>query len=455
MAKDPCNVWCLTPIVTWNSDGGIHEIPLPPGAQGRLWLCGKHVIGPDPEGLLERVGADAVVCLTQEHELAERYPDYVDWLRAQPATRVIWWPIHDLHAPDRERFEPVLADVVARLSAGTGVVVHCAAGIGRAGTTAVAVLVSMGMPLDEALEHVRSHRPSAGPEAGTQLELVRDLAEAMAAGRSEIRLYDGPAPGSEGWTHSARRYWSELWDTEVVANVVVPTITPVLPTGEATGLGVIVAPGGGFHALSIDSEGFAVADRLAAAGIASFVLKYRTVPGGDDPVADMVDKMARIVDGDVRVFDDMAAAAPLAGADGMAAMRLVRERAGEFGVDPGRLGFMGFSAGGNVAVRAAYADDPGARPDWTAPIYAITSGLELGEPPVGSGTMFLAVATDDALGLTGDSIALYERWRGANLPVELHAYAQGGHGFGMRTNNVPADTWIDRFIDWSSTFIGG
>ncbi len=164
----------------WNLDGGIHEIPLPPPTQGRLWLCGKHAIGPDPEGLLERVGADAVMCLTQEYELAERYPHYVEWLRAQPSTRVIWWPIPDLHAPDRERFEPVLNDLVDRLVAGRGVIVHCAAGIGRAGTTAVAVLVSMGVPLDEALEHVRSHRPAAGPEAGTQLTLVRDLFDAMA-----------------------------------------------------------------------------------------------------------------------------------------------------------------------------------------------------------------------------------------------------------------------------------
>ena len=67
--------------------------------------------------------------------------------------------------------------------------------------------------------------------------------------------------------------------------------------------------------------------------------------------------------------------------------------------------------------------------------------------------MFLAVATDDELGLTDDSVALYEQWRAARLPVELHAYARGGHGFGMRTNDVPADTWIDRFLDWCSATI--
>lgn len=165
------------PTSPWNRDGGIHEIPLPPPTPGRLWLCGKHAIGPDPEALLGRVGAEVVVCLTQEYELADRYPNYVEWLRSQSPTRVIWWPIPDLHAPDLDRFEPLLADIVGRLDAASGVVVHCAAGIGRAGTTAVAVLVSMGVPLDEALDHVRRHRPAAGPEAGSQLMLVRDLYE--------------------------------------------------------------------------------------------------------------------------------------------------------------------------------------------------------------------------------------------------------------------------------------
>jgi hypothetical protein len=165
-----------------NLDGGIHEIPLPPPAQGRLWLCGKHAIGPDPEGLIACVGADGVVCLNEEHELVDRYPDYVSWLRQQSSPtdgspRAVWYPIPDLHAPDFERFVPVLTGLVDRVVAGDRVIVHCGAGIGRAGTTAVAVLVSLAVPLDEALERVRRHRPAAGPEVGPQLELVRRLHE--------------------------------------------------------------------------------------------------------------------------------------------------------------------------------------------------------------------------------------------------------------------------------------
>lgn len=163
-----------------NLDGGIHEIPLPPPAKGRLWLCGKHAIGPDPEGLMARVGADGVVCLTQEHELAERYPTYLAWLRAQPPTRVVWHPIPDMHAPTLEEFAPVLTGLVDRVAAGERLIVHCAGGVGRAGTVAVAMLVSLAVPLDEALVHVRRHRPAAGPEVGTQLDLVRQLHEHLA-----------------------------------------------------------------------------------------------------------------------------------------------------------------------------------------------------------------------------------------------------------------------------------
>ena len=219
----------------------------------------------------------------------------------------------------------------------------------------------------------------------------------------------------------------------------------MLSDADSNGAAVIVAPGGAFYGLSINSEGFDVANRLAAVGFTAFVLRYRLVPGGEDPIAEMVDKAMA---GGSAMWDAMVAIAPLAGADGEAAVRLVRARAAEFGVDPDRIGFMGFSAGGNVAMRAALSPDPAARPNFVAPIYATLRGIESTEPPEGSGPMFLVVATDDELGLTDDSVQLYERWREAKLPVELHAYARGGHGFGMRAQHLPSDTWIDRFLDW-------
>lgn len=259
-----------------------------------------------------------------------------------------------------------------------------------------------------------------------------------------VRLYDGPAPGSEGWTHERRAYFSSVFDTDVVTNVVHPTLTPVLPD-QSTGTGVVIAPGGGYHALSIDSEGFDVARWLAERGVAAFVLEYRVVPCGEDAVAEFGQKMA--TDPDL-VERDIAHVAPLAAADGEAAVRLVRERSHEWGVDPARVGFMGFSAGGNVALRVARTSDPAARPDFLAPIYATARGIGLDEPPAGSGPLFVVAATDDQLGLAADAVRIYECWRTAGLPAELHMYASGGHGFGMRTQHLPSDTWIDRFGEW-------
>ena len=261
-----------------------------------------------------------------------------------------------------------------------------------------------------------------------------------------IELYDGPAPGSEDWTHREQRYFSEALDIEVVTNVVVPTLTPLLPSpNTGNGAAVVIAPGGAFHLLSIGSEGFEVAERLARHGIAAFVLAYRLVPCEGEALAELTRKGA---DDPEALLADMHRIAALAAADGETAVRLVRSRADDVGIDPGRVGFMGFSAGGNVAVRVALADDPAARPDFLAPIYASLRGVDVGRPPAGSGPLFLVAATDDELGLAGDSITLYETWRDARLPAELHMYARGGHGFGMRTQHLPSDTWLDRFLDW-------
>lgn len=162
--------------------GGVDEVPLPEGP-GRLWLCGKHFVGPDVETAMERVGATTVVCLNEAHELEARYPAYVAWLRANRSDRAVWFPVPDLHAPEVGAAVELVEQLHERLDRGEVLLVHCGAGIGRAGTVAVALLLWTGVPADDALAHVRASRPMAGPEAGAQRELVAALAAAVAARR--------------------------------------------------------------------------------------------------------------------------------------------------------------------------------------------------------------------------------------------------------------------------------
>jgi protein-tyrosine phosphatase len=166
-------------------NGGADEIPLPL-ATGRLWLCGKHFIGPDPDAALRRVGASTAVCLSEAAELVDRYPDYVTWLRTHEPVRALWYPIADLHAPDPEQAVDLLDGLRTRLASGQSLLMHCGAGIGRAGTVAAGLLISVGMSLPEAVARVRACRPMAGPEAGAQTELLESLA---------TRFGRPPAPG--------------------------------------------------------------------------------------------------------------------------------------------------------------------------------------------------------------------------------------------------------------------
>lgn len=129
---------------------------------------------------MAQCGATTVVCLVMDYELADRYPDYLEWLHTNTGTTAVWFPIHDLHAPGLATTVPFIGELVRRLDDGEHLLMHCAAGIGRTGTMAVCVLVELGMSLPDALAHVALHRPMAGPEVGAQ----RDLVTAWAAHRS-------------------------------------------------------------------------------------------------------------------------------------------------------------------------------------------------------------------------------------------------------------------------------
>ena len=155
-------------------NGGIDEVPVP--GPGKLWLCGKHFIGPDPEVALDRTGAAVVVCLNERDELEDRYPEYVDWLLHTAADRAIWFPLHDMHAPALDDVQPLFAEIARRLDEDEGVIIHCGAVVGRAGTVAAALLMRRGLSLDDALATVASSRPMAGPQTLAQALFLEQLA---------------------------------------------------------------------------------------------------------------------------------------------------------------------------------------------------------------------------------------------------------------------------------------
>ena len=266
-----------------------------------------------------------------------------------------------------------------------------------------------------------------------------------AAGQDVIPLYSGAAPGTEDWKQEEKEYFSPSVGGKVVTNVTQPRLTAYLPEeSAATGTAVIIAPGGGFHILSIDSEGVEVAKWLQERGVAAFVLRYRLFPTGDDGVKELGAKFANLK----KLFDDMGSVAPFAGADGLAAVRHVRENAKKYGVAPDKIGFMGFSAGGAVTMHVATKYDKASRPDFVAPIYAGGSQFEDARVPADAPPIFVLAATDDPLGLADDSVMIYSKWLAAGKPAELHIYSRGGHGFGMKSQNLPSDAWIDRFGEW-------
>lgn len=254
-------------------------------------------------------------------------------------------------------------------------------------------------------------------------------------------LWPGSAPGSEGWTQQEQTSILPP-DLKVVRNVAQPTLTAFLPSPPAANrTAVIVCPGGAFHFLSIDMEGTDVARWLNARGVAAFVLKYRLIRTGDDFAA----QVGETLGDQARMAELMRPLRPLLIADGQRAVRMVRERAAEWGIAADRIGIMGFSAGGTVTVNVALQHDAGSCPDFAAAIYS--AGWEDVPVPADAPPLFVLCAGDDAMAAPL-SARLYADWRAAGHPVELHIYARGGHGFGMTRRDQPTDTWIDRFGDW-------
>ena len=278
----------------------------------------------------------------------------------------------------------------------------------------------------------------------------------------EISLWDGPAPGSDGV--AGDEVWNDRGSSDrSVRNVHKPTLTVYLPPKEInTGTAIVIAPGGGYGGLAIDKEGHDVARWLAVHGVAGFVLKYRLPRPEGHVYGHTVPLM-----------------------DAQRAVRTVRRLADQWGIATDRIGVMGYSAGGHLMSTLAThydagvpdAKDPiervGCRPDFQVLVYPVISLL----PGVGhtgsrrnlfgadatdadvqifcndrqvtadTPPAFLVHATDDPVKVD-NGVLYYEALHRAGVPAEMHLFAEGGHGFGIRKTNLPVADWPILMTDW-------
>jgi dienelactone hydrolase len=287
------------------------------------------------------------------------------------------------------------------------------------------------------------------------------------ASGTELRLWPGKAPGSEHWNLPETIVTGASGD-RIVSNVSDPTLGVYLPDpARATGAAIVIAPGGALRVLGLDNEGVKVARWLNARGIAAFVLKYRTLqqpPGGANaarpagappagpPGAGRGSPPPRqeiqIRNANANPAPDDAALAEVlrfAVADAQAALRLVRARAADWRIDPARVGIMGFSAGGGVAVGTALGPRSEASPDFLVSLYG-PSLMDV-HVPEHAPPLFIAVGATH-FNVTSGCLALFGAWRAAGKPAEIHVYDQVSAGFGLTPRGLPVDGWIDRMHEW-------
>lgn len=286
----------------------------------------------------------------------------------------------------------------------------------------------------------------------SNLLLLIPLAARAAEPSQVLEVWPGQVMGDHGQIGPERVRGADAPTTDAkwITNVTRPTISVFPPAANNNRrVAVVICPGGGYWNLAWDKEGEEVAARLNAMGITGIVLKYRVPrrPGEPEPLP---------------------APGPLL--DAQRAISLVRHRAGEWGIDPDRIGILGFSAGGHLAVMTAISfekrsyepfdevDHESCRPNFAVVAYP---GYILSRPgsgelapyiriPKSAGPVFLVHASDDDEpgAQPEQSQALYGALREAGVPTELHLYDQGGHGFGMRKTKLPVSDWPGRLETW-------
>lgn len=300
-------------------------------------------------------------------------------------------------------------------------------------------------------------------------------------GHKQIPIWPGAAPdaqpvkGPETAERSGAKDLIGGKTTVGINNVTVPTMTVYSPSGENTGVAVVVFPGGGYQMLAIDLEGTEVCDWLTTKGITCVLLKYRVTDVGDYPKSGPYPE------------------SPMALEDAQRTMGLVRYHAAEWHIDPHKVGVLGFSAGGHLSAAISNhwekrlyapvddADKESCRPDFAVPIYPghLSIGasqwdadqgkkkFELGQsedPEVGPLALnpdlyvtketpptFLLQAEDDNVDNVDDALSYYIALKKAKVPAELHLYSHGGHAFGLRRTEQPITDWPELVERWLRT----
>lgn len=269
-----------------------------------------------------------------------------------------------------------------------------------------------------------------------------------------VDLWPGKAPGDVGLeaAETTRSYESPIIDgpTKLVTNVTRPTIT-VYPAAKETnsGTAMIICPGGGYHNLFWDLEGTEVAAWLNSQGMTGIILKYRVPrragdPQGEPPLGPLLDAQR--------------------------AVSLVRSRAADWGINPKRIGIVGFSAGGHLAVATAVnfekrtyepvdaVDEVSCRPDFAVGCYsgyfkakdkdALSPHIHISQVPAGTPPVLLVHCSDDKISDPEHSVFMYLALKRANVPAGLHIFASGDHDFGVRQNEKLPAIWMQLCVRW-------
>lgn len=276
--------------------------------------------------------------------------------------------------------------------------------------------------------------------------------------QQEIRLYDGVAPGSEGVQDNERINRAPDGQIQTISGVVTPSITVYLPDADkATGMAVILCSGGGLMSHSWGSDVINMAKWLNERGIAAIGLKYRTrvmggaggprMGGGGMALSASVTEFSKLTKSNANPDTSESGIKNIDNAinDALRAMEIVRKHASEWHINPSKIGYLGFSAGGGVGIGATVRADDAHRPAFMATIYG-PSLIDV-DVPKNAPRLFIATRGDHhnvAAGL----VSLYLDWKKAGANAEMHLYDDGTGPFGPDDTGTPSGTWRESFYRW-------